>query len=167
MKKDIRKKNIRECRKDIREHLNYCYKDMSQDGRPLDIKLGEGQVLYCEKCHSMIVGKKNLLLNSLCKASNYGQHDYAIVEGCSERIVFGCAECKDFWWYSCGSKEECLHDFLNKPCKMSKDGKHVPVELLYLTGSIISKPIIEREVCLSVKEVDQKLDSLQLHSVKE
>lgn len=165
MKKDIRKKNIQECREEIRDFLNEAYKDMSDD-KSLDIKLKNGQVLFCEKCHLLVAGEDDLRLASRCKMSDDGLHDLIIVEGCIERTVFGCADCKANWWYSHGYKEECLHDFLEDPCKVSKNGKHVPVELRYLTGDVVSKPIVGCEVCLSVIEVTQELNPIQSHSIR-
>lgn len=165
MKKDARKKNIQECKEMIRDDLNGAHKDM-RDDESLDIKLKNGQVLYCEKCHLLVAGEDDLCLGSKCKMSKDGLHDFIIVEGCGERIVFGCAECKDYHWYSAGSREECLRGFLKEPCKLSKNGKHVLVELRYLTGHVVSKPIISYEACLSVREVNQKPNLIQLHSIK-
>jgi len=165
MKRSARKKNIQACKEEIRDLLNESSKNMTKD-EFLDIELKNGQVLYCEKCHLFIAGEDDLRITSRCKMSDDGLHDFVIVENCMEHTVFGCAECKASWWYSGGSKKMCLDNFLEEPCKASKNGEHVPIELRYLTGNVVFKPIVGYEVCLSVTEANQEINPIQLHSIK-
>ncbi len=151
---------IKACIKSVKESLVMQFDDSAEDQLELEVKLKDGEVLYCENCHLTVLGPDDLRINSIyCEASNTGKHDFVVLSDLFENEVYACSECQDYWW----PFKLNLKEIRKESCKESKSGKHSIIRLVYLCGHQKVKPVVPKEVVISVKEANKELSTIEFH----